>query len=274
MKIRALAALLLNAVLLLGQQWQPARPGYHYEFPKDHFDHPQFQTEWWYYTGNLRAADGHRFGFELTFFRKAAQTDKQLLSSATWRPDQFYLAHFAVSDLDGNAFYHEERLNRAGPSLAGASQQASRYWNGNWEVRWLQPLNGRETLRAITNEVDLQLELNPEKKPVVHGRDGVSRKGPEPGEASHYISFTRLGASGTLHWKQAKYQVTGISWMDHEFFTEPADNTLVGWDWFAIQLDNHQELMLYQLRRKGDTNKSFSSGTYIDEKGNTQSTLR
>jgi predicted secreted hydrolase len=42
-------------------QYRTALPGYRYEFPRDHFNHPDFQTEWWYYTGNLKAADGHRF---------------------------------------------------------------------------------------------------------------------------------------------------------------------------------------------------------------------
>ena len=46
--------------------------------------------------------------------------------------------------------------------------------------------------------------------------------------------------------------------MDHEFFTEPPDNTLVGWDWFAIQLDNNQELMLYRLRRKSEVGDKFA----------------
>ena len=56
-------------------QYRIALPGYRYEFPRDHFDHPDFQTEWWYYTGNVKSADGHRFGFELTFFRQAVNRD-------------------------------------------------------------------------------------------------------------------------------------------------------------------------------------------------------
>src|SRR5213593_1413088 len=40
-------------------------------FPADHGPHPDFRTEWWYYTGNLRTAAGRHFGFQLTFFRVA-----------------------------------------------------------------------------------------------------------------------------------------------------------------------------------------------------------
>jgi predicted secreted hydrolase len=41
-----------------------AKPGYQYEFPRDHYAHPEFRMEWWYWTGNLRdKATGRRLGF-------------------------------------------------------------------------------------------------------------------------------------------------------------------------------------------------------------------
>ena len=254
--------LLLTAALT----WRPASPGYHFSFPRDHFSHPQFQTEWWYFTGNLRASDGHRFGYELTFFRQANHVDPALLTTPKWKPDEIYLAHLALTDIDGKRFFHTERLNRTGPGLAGASQQDSRYWNGNWQVRWLDPgANNRMRLEAICDQLKLELSLDPEKPPVIHGRNGVSRKGPKPGESSHYISFTRIQSQGQLTWEGKRLEVTGFSWMDHEFFTEPPDNGLVGWDWFSIQLSNNTEVMLYRLRH--NEGPSFSSGTFVDDKG-------
>jgi predicted secreted hydrolase len=267
MKIKALTALFSVSFLLYAQQWQPALPGYDYQFPRDHFNHPDYQTEWWYYTGNLRSSDGHRFGFELTFFRQASHIDQAAMISPVWRADQIYLAHLALSDIDGHEFYNTHRLNRAGPGLAGASLHDSRYWNGNWQVRWLNARSGHQKLEAVCDRFRLQLDLMPEKPPVIHGREGVSRKGPLANEASHYVSFTRLGAKGNLHWKNSTYSLAGLAWSDHEFFTEPVDDALLGWDWFAIQLDNHQELMLYRVRRKSDEKMSFSSGTFIDAKG-------
>jgi predicted secreted hydrolase len=267
MKTRLFAALCLVFPNAFAQRWQLARPGYQYQFPRDHFNHPEYQTEWWYYTGNLRAPDGHRFGFELTFFRQASVVDNASAIPPVWSPGQIYLAHLALSDIDGHEFYHEQRLNRAGPGLAGASFHDSRYWNGNWQVRWLDVRRGHQKLEAVCDRFRLQLDFTPEKPPVIHGREGVSRKGPQPGEASHYISFTRLGAKGSLQWKNATYALTGLAWMDHEFFTEPDDGTLIGWDWFAIQLDDHQELMLYRIRRKPEVKENFSSGTLIDAKG-------
>src|SRR6516165_10592373 len=119
-----------------------ALPGYRYQFPRDHFDHPDYQTEWWYYTGNLKAAAGHRFGFELTFFRQAIARDA---GQSAWHIHDLYMAHLALSDLDGQRFYHDERLNRAGPGIAGVDQSTGTIWNGNWQV---QMTEARQAIRG------------------------------------------------------------------------------------------------------------------------------
>jgi predicted secreted hydrolase len=260
--------LFVVAASVCAQEWQIAKPAYHYEFPRDHFSHPGFQTEWWYYTGNLRAADGQRFGFELTFFRQGLQLTAQQIADTTpvWRPDQIYLAHLALSDIDSRQFFHTERLNRAGPGLAGASLADQKYWNGNWEAKWISLVTGEQELRAVTDNLDLQIRLRPEKPFVINGENGISRKGPLAGDASHYITCTRMGARGKLRWSHRDFDVTGLAWMDHEFFSEGKDEDLAGWDWFAIQLDNRTELMLYRLRSKSGGDR-YSSGTYVDADG-------
>lgn len=269
MKTRLLATLLAILLPAWAAQWQLALPGYDYQFPRDHFSHPDYQTEWWYYTGNLSAADGHRFGFELTFFRQAIHLPQEVAASsdATWRPDQIYLAHLALSDIDGGKFFHTERMNRAGPGLAGVDLSQKRYWNGNWEVRWTPAADGAQQLQAVSQRFTLDLTLTPGKPFVIHGNDGVSQKGPEPGRASHYISFTRLLARGKLDREGSSMAVNGLAWMDHEFFTEQLDNTEAGWDWFSIQLQNNEEIMLYRLRKKSGEADSYSSGTYVDTRG-------
>src|SRR5689334_11626756 len=123
----AMAALLSAADF----PYRAAEPGYRYQFPRDHFEHPDFRTEWWYYTGNLRAADGKQFGFELVFFRQGRRRVPAAQQGA-WRIDDLYLAHCALTDIDGKRFFPHERLNRAGPGIAGASLEKRRVWNGNW----------------------------------------------------------------------------------------------------------------------------------------------
>src|SRR5437764_13154604 len=129
MKIRLFASLLALLLPAWAVQWQLALPGYQYQFPRDHFSHPDYQSEWWYYTGNLRSADGHRFGFELTFFRQATGRDQD---QSTWHIHDVYMAHLALSDISGRRFYHDERINRAGPGIAGIDERAGLIWNGNW----------------------------------------------------------------------------------------------------------------------------------------------
>lgn len=272
--MKSSVAILLGLAVVAGaQNWKTAMSGYGYEFPRDHFSHPDYQTEWWYYTGNLHDSDGHRYGFELTFFREAVHLPKEAVASeaAAWRPDQIYLAHLAFSDLERGEFYHTERLNRAGPGLAGATTglpgEQQRYWNGNWQVRWTSLARGEQQLEAVSERVKIQLTLQPEKPFVINGENGLSIKGPLAGEASHYISFTRLRAAGDVSWKARSHAVEGLAWMDHEFFTEPRDNSLAGWDWFAIQLDNDEELMLYRLRDESGAASPYSSGTFVDAKG-------
>jgi predicted secreted hydrolase len=261
-----------DALVLLLSTFLSALPGYRYNFPADHFNHSAYQTEWWYYTGNLHDSSGHRYGFELTFFRQAIQLPPNALESTdpVWRPDQIYLAHLALTDINGHQFFHTERLNRPGPGLAGSDLTSHKYWNGNWQVSWSA---GEQHLQAVCDRFSLTLNLTPLKPPVINGENGISQKGPALGEASHYISFTRLSVAGTL--SGAGFQpaadlpvsLAGIAWMDHEFFTQPPNPTLAGWDWFSIQLTNKEELMLYRLRNKSGAISPYSSGTYVDSSG-------
>jgi predicted secreted hydrolase len=245
-------------------QYRAALPGYRYEFPRDHFNHPDFQTEWWYYTGNLKSTEGHRFGFELTFFRQAVDRDSKTTSA--WDVRDLYVAHLALSDLDGGKFLHAERMNRAGPGIAGVSETDRRVWNGNWQVTWR---GDDQVLQAIDERFSLQLILQCAKPPVIHGEHGVSQKADGPGRASHYISLTRLNTTGEIQVGGRKFQVTGTAWMDHEFFTHQLDTDQVGWDWMSIQLQDNTELMLFHIRRNDGSIDGHSAGTFVDASGNT-----
>jgi predicted secreted hydrolase len=243
-------------------QYSTALPGYRYEFPRDHFNHPEFQTEWWYYTGNLTATDGHRFGFELTFFRQAV--DRNASKTSTWDVHDVYMAHLALSDLSGGSFYHVERTNRAGPGIAGVSEATGRIWNGNWSVVWKED---KQELTAMDERFALELSMRSEKLPVIHGENGVSQKAEGAGHASHYISFTRLLTTGTIQVQGSMFQISGVAWMDHEFFTHQLSSDQRGWDWFSLQLTDNTELMLFEIRRKDGTLDPFSAGTYVDSNG-------
>lgn len=268
----ALAALYFLSGELAGQEAHPtgaadyrqALPGRHFQFPRDHFDHPDFRTEWWYYTGNLRAHDGRRFGFELVFFRQGQGEGRRRgpdANPSAWRVRDLYLAHLALTDIDGRRFRYHKRLNRSGPGIAGASFDQSRIWNGNWEARF--DSSEAQTLSAVADDIRFTLRLTPSKPLVINGENGVSQKSPGAGKASYYVSFPRLAVEGTLN----GFAVTGSAWMDHEWFSYQLEAGQRGWDWFSVQLDSGGDLMLFQLRHTDGGIDAFSSGTYIASDG-------
>jgi predicted secreted hydrolase len=263
LRIFCSACLIFSSAAPATQNFRFALPGYRYSFPRDHFNHPDFETEWWYYTGNLQSADGHKFGFELTFFRQAAARD--VSNSSAWDIQDIYLAHLALSDLSGGHFYHTERTNRSGPGVAGADETAQRIWNGNWHIQWK---NFDQELQAISENFNLRFAMHPGKQPVINGENGVSQKAEGAGRASHYISLTRLDTKGTVTLNTKTFSVSGLAWMDHEFFTHQLTPDQAGWDWMSLQLDDRSELMLFHIRRKDGSIDPFSAGTYVDAQGN------
>ena len=258
--------MLFFPIAAFASDFRLALPGYHYDFPRDHFAHPGFRTEWWYYTGNLTGRENARFGFELVFFRQAVRTESSDPQSA-WGVRDLYLAHLALTDAAAGRFRSVQRLNRAGPGIAGASFELRRVWNGNWSAEWE---GGSQVLQAVAPEFRFRLKLNRRKPPVIHGRNGVSQKAEGEGKASHYVSLTRLAVTGNLEIKRQSQEVTGLAWMDHEWFTHQLESTQAGWDWFSIQLDDGRDLMLFQLRRKDGSIDAYSSGTLVDAGGQSQ----
>jgi predicted secreted hydrolase len=258
--MRRFLAVLTASFLLSATEYRQAVPGYRFEFPRDHFSHPDFRTEWWYYTGNVQTGGGHAYGFELVFFRQGEHRDSQ--NASAWQIDDVYLAHLALSDLAGGPFRYYKRLNRGGPGLAGASGSDARIWNGNWEAKW-DLASGAQTLTAVAEGIRFNLRLTAQKSPVINGENGVSQKAEGAGKASYYVSYTRLAVEGTLNGAE----VSGTAWMDHEWFTHQLEASQQGWDWFSVQLENGPEFMLFQLRRKDGSIDPFSSGTYVPHDG-------
>ena len=243
-------------------------PGYAYEFPRDHFAHPWFDSEWWYYTGNLFTAGGRHFGFELTFFRRAREIEAA--EPSAWDLDQVWLAHFTITDTREGRFAVDERVNRTGPGIAGADLSKRRIWNGNWSIGWRPGDEGRPTqvLSAMNREAALRLTLEPRKPVVVHGRDGVSRKvADDPRAVSHYLSFTRMAAAGTISVGGDEFAVTGLAWMDHEFFSDYPFEGRLGWDWLSIQLEDGVDLMVFGIRDAEGRHGPNTTGTLVDPDG-------
>ena len=230
------------------------------QFPRDHGAHPDTQTEWWYATGNLDGPDGERYGFQLTFFRRALLgVDLREARGSAWGADQVYMAHFTLTDRENQQFYAYERLERGAVGLAGATGEGGMdVWLHDWKV--MQTGADHYQLTAAEGGVRLELEMKDRKGPVLQGDRGYSRKGPEEGNASTYISQTRLETVGTLAIDGRQMQVQGLSWMDHEFSTSALSPGQIGWDWFSIQLDDGSELMMYTHPPRGWFDRPLQPG--------------
>lgn len=250
--------------------FQPATAGYRYNFPRDHGSHPTYRTEWWYYTGHLQSKNGRSFGFELTFFRRAISPEDIKTLPSKWSISHLYLAHFAVTDITGKRFHFSEKLSREGLGKAGADESQLRVWIDDWRAEASTEPSASHTLVAHDETHALALTLRPAKPLVTHGAAGISRKGKEVGQASHYYSFTRLATTGSLTINGELFEVSGTSWMDHEFGSGDLGNDQVGWDWFSLQLEDDTELMLYRMRRKDGSSDLASSGTAVSPDGRTR----
>ena len=237
------------------------------QFPRDLGSHDDFQTEWWYYTGNLEADDGRQYGYQFTIFRRALTPDSEVGETAVsdWRTNQVYLAHFTVSDVVNEAFYPSERFSRGAVGLAGAQATPYRVWLEDWSAEEVAP--GEVRLLADGGEAALDLILRPTLPPVLHGDGGLSPKGPEVGNASYYYSLVQQTTSGTVRIGDETIAVTGRSWKDHEYSTSGLSDEATGWDWFSLQFDDGSALMFFQIRREDGTLEPYSSGSFIAADG-------
>ena len=247
--------------------WKPAVAGYSFKFPRDHGSHPEQKIEWWYYTGHLQTDEGRQFGYQLTFFRIGVAPNPPL--DSPWAVRDLWMTHLAISDIQKSTHHHDDRLNRAGPGFAGAAADHLKVWNEDWTATQSAAGNGPMVLTAKNTEIGLSLDLQNGKPPVFHGKEGLSQKGAQEGNASHYYSLTRMPTAGTLTIKGERFKVSGESWMDHEFGTSFLEPTQRGWDWLSIQLVDGRELMLFQLRKEAGSADPHTAGTLVSADGTT-----
>lgn len=245
------------------------QPGRKFSFPVDHGSHPEFAVEWWYITGHLTATNGAEYGFQATFFRRSmvppGSTNTAL--STAFGNEQIYLAHMALVDKKTGEFRYQERLNRNGFD-AGADTNTLSVHNGNWSLRLNPGTNGSPENFALNasigGNISFALNFSPKKPMVIFGTNGVSRKAAEVSASSHYLTYPRLAASGTLSPNETRLAVTGEAWMDHEFSSSQLGAGQVGWDWLSLQLNDGRELMAYRMRRQDQATDPFSTVAWVD----------
>ncbi|HBG06486.1 MAG: hydrolase [Geobacteraceae bacterium GWC2_58_44] len=240
-----------------------------FAFPEDHGPHPGFRNEWWYFTGNLKSSQGRRFGYQLTFFR-VALTPQPAARSSAWGSNEVFMAHFAVTDVEGKRFRYAERFSRAALGLAGAGGRPVAIRLEDWSAQESSARPWSVKLTAVDADMAIELDLRSLKREILNGEAGLSRKSGTPGNASYYYSLPRMETSGTIRAGKESFRVTGLSWLDREWSTSALERDQVGWDWFALQLDDGRDIMFYRLRRRDGSSDPFSSGTLVAADGSSR----
>ncbi len=240
-----------------------------FTFPLDHGPHFDYQTEWWYYTGNLKATDDRHFAYQLTFFRRGLTPGRTDRPSA-FATNQIYFAHLALTDVVGGQHIYAERFSRGAGGLAGASGDPYRVWLEDWSAEALDNAGREVRLRALEGDLRLDLRLAASKPLVLHGDQGLSAKSQQAGNASYYLSFTRMQTGGQLWLGDEVFQVAGESWFDHEWSTSALGEGAIGWDWLGLQLGDGSELMYFQIRREDGSLDPVSGGTLVEADGSTR----
>ena len=248
--------------LALGQDYKDIASGYRLKFPDDFYYKKDYRVQWWYFTGHLFDETGREFGYELTFFVVGVQK-KTFRSRFGLR--NIYISHFAISDVADKKFYYTDKSDSGALDFAGARDDQLNIWVGNYSVEGKAE---KMHLHASGDGKALDLIVIPTKPVVLHGESGYSRKSEEsPLIASYYFSYTNLKTEGSLRVGSKTFKVIGTSWFDREFSSKGLGEKQAGWDWFAIQLNDNREIMLYLLRNRDGSLDKNSSGTLVSSGG-------
>lgn len=233
------------------------------EFPKDFGSHPAFRTEWWYVTGWLHTPSGDTLGFQITFFRTKPDTGGG--NPSAFAPDQVLIAHCALSDPKRGRLWQDQRVRRAGMSLAGATENDTKVWIEGWTLRRVK--SGYEA-RIKGEDLSFDLLLNDTQPPLLNGDRGFSRKGADPAAASYYYSLPHLKVVGSVARQSQTVSVSGEAWFDHEWSSEYLDSQAVGWEWVGINLNDGGALMAFRIRNS-EGGQRWAGGTWRDRDGRT-----
>ena len=242
-------------------------------FPRDHHSHPDFKTEWWYFTGNLEAEGLGPVGFQFTLFRQGVLPPGAAVPDSAWAARDFGFGHAALSFPGKKEFFYAQLLERGSfgtaefpaPGRGKAGDEALLARVKTWRVDLLP--DGSFHIRAGFDGHSLDLFARPLVDPVLQGNNGHSQKAAGEGNASMYYSIPRLETTGTITRAGVAHRARGQSWLDREWASNQLGPEQVGWDWFALQLDDGRDLMVYRMRLRDGGTDPHSHGSLREKDG-------
>lgn len=254
--------MILSTGVASADEFRKISPDYTPQFPNDFYYKEGYRVQWWYFTGHLFDREGREFGYELTFFAVGVQTRAY---KSKFGVDNIYISHFALTDVAGKRYYSSEKSDSGAYGFAGAEVKDLRVWVDDNKM---EGTTERIHIAALDRDRSFELELTPAKRVVLNGQKGFSRKSEDsPAIASWYFSYTDLATSGSLKIGDKTFSVHGKSWFDREISSGRMGKSEEGWDWFAIQLDDGREVMIYIMRKADGTADKYSSGTFVYRDG-------
>ncbi|MFV2089070.1 MAG: lipocalin-like domain-containing protein [Pseudomonadales bacterium] len=239
-----------------------------FTFPLDHGSHPAYRSEWWYLTCILEDQAGREFGVQFTLFRQALSPGPPSTGNR-WQSNQAFLGHFAVTDVAAGTHQVAERAARGHPRLAGVVADPFELWLEDWRIdsmgdQWRLSLGSMgQRSGSMAQQLDLTLDMS--GSIVLQGDSGLSHKGPL--QASYYYSMPGIPVSGQLNVNGAVHVVSGSGWLDREWSTSVLGDGQTGWDWFALQLNDGSEVLVFQLRQRDGTRDPYDQGVRLMANG-------
>lgn len=254
---------------LLAQSGKKVDPNYQIDFPKDHYEHPEYDIEWWYLTSNLTDSAGKKYTLQFTMFRfRTGQAPNG------WDNGQTYMAHASIHA--GDRHWFSERFAKGGIGHTSVSSAPFNIKMDEWQ--WstkatveddLFPatlvFNAHPTSSKETQTAQVNLQLTSNANYVLQGDKGYSIKSGDANHASYYYSQPFIEVHGELQLDGESIAVSGQAWFDHEWTSQLIDQQSAGWDWFSIHLDNGDKLMAFVMRLNGKPD--YQTGTYIYANG-------
>lgn len=269
------------ALALAGSpQFAPAatsavRPGAVISLPRDFGSHPEQAIEWWYVTGWLDVpGEAEPIGFQVTFFR--SRTGLGTGNPSRFAATQLLFAHAAVTDPRAKRLRHDQRIARAGFGIAEASTADTDVKLRDWSLvrRPDATAAAGHRYRAVVDAANagfgFALDFIATQPVLLQGDAGYSRKGPQPEQASLYLSEPQLAVAGSLRIDGRPIAVTGRAWLDHEWSDAILAADAVGWDWIGMNLDDGAAVTAFQLRR-ADGSALWAGGSFRPRGGEVRS---
>ena len=206
--------------------------------PADDAAHENY-TEWWYYNGHLQGQDGHKYSFHYAIFLLNAFASHTVIHASF------------LDEESGQRFSYQART---GGNPSGDVKRGFDFRMGDWLMRGA---DGVDRIQGKTNEFSFNLDLNSQGAPVFQGGTGLLDF--MAAGTSYYYSRPRMAVEGYAGLRGKEQAVTGTAWFDHQW--GDFRTTLLGWEWFALQLDDGADIMLYQLY-SSEGKRLLVSGTY------------